>query len=120
MGNVSETTLEPSSHVTSETQAALGPQWARCPGQRASPVAKAARSKYVPSPSTAHPADSGTLTGASHAKQGLGKPPHALTQVRRPTQTRTRVGAGISPEANAHGNTRDTRTGEQGASTIES
>jgi hypothetical protein len=113
MGNASETTLEPSAHVTSETQAALGPKWARCQGLQASAVAKAARSKYVQYPSTAHPADSGTLTGASNAKQGLGKPPHALTQVSRPTQTRTRAGAGISPEANAHGNTRDTPTGEQ-------
>src|SRR5712691_13332785 len=113
MGNASETTREPSSHVTSETQAELGPKWTRCQGRRASPVAKAARSKYLQYPSTAHPADSGTLKGASNAKQGLGKPPHTLTQVRRPTQTRKREAAGISPEAKAHGNTRDTPTGEQ-------
>jgi len=30
MGNVSEVTREPSSHVTSETQAALGPKRTRC------------------------------------------------------------------------------------------
>src|SRR5713101_2356373 len=35
------------------------------------PVAKAARSKYVQYPSTAHPANSGTLQGASNAKQAL-------------------------------------------------
>jgi hypothetical protein len=113
MGNASEATREPSSHVTSETQAELGPKRARCQGLRAHPVAKAARSKYVQYPPTAHPADSGTLQGASNAKQGLGKPPHALTEMRRPTQTRTREAAGISPKAKAHGNTRDTPTGER-------
>src|SRR6266446_8408025 len=113
MGNASEVTREPSSHVTSETQAALGPKRTRCQGRRASPVATAARSKYGQYPPTAHPADSGTLQGASNAKQGLGKPPHALTSVRRPTPTRTREAAGISPKAKAPGNTRDMPTGEQ-------
>jgi hypothetical protein len=101
MGNASEATREPLSHVTSETQAALGPQWTRCQGRRASHVAKAARSTSVQSPSTAPPADSGTRKGASHATQGRGKPLHALTYVRRPTHTRTREAAGIFPRSHS-------------------
>ena len=47
-----------------------------------------------------YPADSDTLPVASNGNQGLGKP-LTLSVLRRPTQTRKREVAGISPEANA-------------------
>ena len=59
-----------------------------------------------------HPAESDTLQIAPNVTQGLGKP-LTLSTLRRPTQTRKREVAGISPEAKALGNARDTPTGER-------